>query len=1048
VRGRTQGDYVVWGTEVGVQLAKTHLIAWRPTVKQRTAFGSLLLALAFSTAAAAQPGLELEDEEGLEEEAPAEAPAEPAPAPAEPAPDTAAPAEEGAPAEEPAAVEGEAAVEGAVEGEAEVGVGAEIGADTAAPVAEPAADTGDSGEILVTGTRIKRSQSFAPSAPVEVIDRKQLEYSGATNLADVVQYLTVAQGQGSQGGSAAGPATAVDLRGLGAGATLVLINGRRTNPTGAGLVGAHYQDVGVVPLAAVERIEILKAGASAIYGADAVGGVINVITRKNFDGLRLQLDGQTTQEFDHGEWTGSAAFGAMGERSRVLVGTSYNRRSALHAGEREFTEGYLISTQGFPGSYLVGTMVMPDPNCEMVEGSRLVPGATGAPVCGFDYRDYTDFFGNQERINAMGTGEYDLTDHLMLFGEIIVSRFRGDTVTSPTYPIPPAFPVVPADHIDNPFGVPVAFIGRPRGREAGFPRNTTSDDVFRGVVGFKGDFEDAGADTVFESWEWELYTMMGISRYRLSTLDSLREPFVEAINSCNDPTDLTGCFNPFYSSQLGTGTPNSQAVIDSFSGEQVVMADHALQTYNAGMSGGLFELPGGDLGIAFGGEIRHEWRTSLLDHDSNELRYAFLLGNDDASAERDVYSGYLELRWPFYDGIELQTAARIERYTDTDSTPISPFVGLTLIPAEIGGRENAPGAFRRLQLRGTASQAFRAPTIFNTFPGCSTLPVPLRIPPTATLPVYTPVRICGNPDLDPETALALSGGISWTPVDWLSLTGDYWNYNYKDRIQAESSTQIIALDDANRMMGGPGDPRVPRDPVTDAVAEVRTKTVNIDGEWLTDGVDFGVMFNFDGGKFGGSEDDFGRIGLGAQGTYTLSFDVPRHQSAPRSIPANAAMMTPARTLPPADCEGNPTVNLMDMDPSNNGSPTDSCSVLGKRNSGNSANAIPVWRVNFPLIWTISDHSASVIGHYISGVEDDVEPNPDGSFDEIDAWFTLDLQYGYTLREVIGEELSLRVGCYNVFNKFPPPVNGLAASFEAELHDPRGRMFYARLASQF
>jgi outer membrane receptor protein involved in Fe transport len=1022
-------------------------------VKQRTAFGSLvlLLALAFSTAAAAQPGLDLEDEEGLEEEAPAEAPAEPAaPAPEEPAPpEGAAPVEgEAAPAPD-GAVEGEAAVEGAVEGEAEVGAGAELGAETAAPVAEPAADSGDSGEILVTGTRIKRSQSFAPSAPVEVIDRKQLEYSGATNLADVVQYLTVAQGQGAQGGSANGPATAVDLRGLGAGATLVLINGRRTNPTGAGLVGAHYADIGVVPLAAVERIEILKAGASAIYGADAVGGVVNVITRKNFDGLRLQWDGQATQEFDHGEYTGSAAFGAMGERSRVMVSTAYNRRSELHAGEREFSEGYLISTQGFPGTYLVGAMPNPDPNCTMVEGSLIVPGATGSPVCGFDYRDYTSFFGNQERVNAMGTGEYDLTDHLMLFGEIVVSRFRGDTVTSPTFPIPPTFPQVPADHIDNPFMGAVGFIGRPRGREAGFPRNTTSDDVFRGVIGLKGDFEDAAEDTVFESWEWELYTMMGISRYRLTTLDSLREPFVEALNSCNDTTDLSRCFNPFYTSQLGTGTPNSQAVIDSFSGEQVVQADHALQTYNAGMSGGLFEMPGGDLGLAFGGEIRHEWRTSLLDHDSNELRYAFLFGNDDATAERDVYSGYLELRWPFYDGIELQTAGRIERYTDTDSTPISPFVGLTLMPGEIMGRENAPGALRRLQLRGSASQAFRAPTIYNTFPGCSTLPTPLTIPPGAALPTYTPVRICGNPDLDPETALALAGGISWTPIDWLSLTGDYWNYNYKDRIQAESATQAIANDFALRGLGMPGDPRVihpPDDPMS--VSEVRTKSINVDGDWMTDGIDFGLMFNFDGGKFGGNEDDFGRISLGAQGTYTLSFEVPRHQLSPRTIPANAATMTPAMTLPPADCDGSPAVDF-DMDPNNNTlNDTDSCSVVGKRNANNAANAIPVWRVNFPLIWAISDHSASVIGHYISSVEDDVTPNPDGSFDTIDAWFTLDLQYGYTLRDVIGEELSLRVGCYNVLNQFPPKVNGLAAAFEAELHDPRGRMFYARLASQF
>jgi hypothetical protein len=265
----------------------------------------------------------------------------------------------------------------------------------------------------------------------------------------------------------------------------------------------------------------------------------------------------------------------------------------------------------------------------------------------------------------------------------------------------------------------------------------------------------------------------------------------------------------------------------------------------------------------------------------------------------------------------------------------------------------------------------------------------------------------------------------------------------------ESASQIIALDNALTTMGMAGDPRVVHDPAMPmAVSEVITKAINVDGEWKTDGVDFGLMFNFHGGQFGGSEDDWGRITLGTQGTYTLSFDVPRHQLSPRSIPANAAAGTPAMTLPPADCEGSSAVDF-DMDPNNNSqNDTDSCSVLGKRNANNAANAIPVLRVNFPLIYAISDHSVSAIAHYISGVEDDVQPNPDGSFDEIDAWFTLDLQYGYTLRDVIGEELSIRVGCYNVLNQFPPEVNGLAAAFEEELHDPRGRMFYGRIASQF
>ena len=999
---------------------------------RRISLLTLWLALGPSAIAAAQPATDPfapEAPTAPEAEPPAaEAPETPAPeaAPEEPAAD--ASAEIPPPPEEPAA-----------------DASAEIPPPPPeeAPV-EAAPAQSDADEIVVTGSRIRRPTSFGQSAPVDVIDRKQLEYSGASNLADVVQHLTVAQGSGV----GAGPSVAVNLRGLGDGATLLLINGRRSNPTGTSILGATFADLSVIPLAAVERVEILKAGASAIYGADAVGGVINVITRKNYDGARFELDGQTTEEFDHREGTGSFAFGSTSDRSRVLLAGSYFQRSELLVSDRDFTKGRYISTQGFPGTFLVGAMTSPDAACDTVAGSAVRPGTTGMPVCGFDYREYTALLGNAERVNAMGSAEYDLTNHTTAFGELNISRYRGDAVTSPALPIP-AFPLVPADHIDNPFPGMASFIGRPRGAEAPEMRNTSADDSFRGVLGLKGDFEGIGEDTLFSSWEWELYSMMGISRGRASYLDTLTEPFLEALNSCGDVSDLSGCFNPFYTSVDGTGTPNSQDVIDSFSGEQVSMSDHALQTYNAGLTGSLFELPGGDFAFALGGEIRHEWRATELDHDSNELRYAFYFGNDDNKAARDIHSAYLELSWPFYDGIELQTAGRLEHYTDTESTPISPFAGLTVTPSEIAGRDNFPEALRKLQLRGNASLAFRAPTMYESSEGCGTLPTPLRIPPSSPLPAFTPVRVCGNPEIDPETATAISGGLSWSPIDQLMLTGDYWSYDYRDRIQPENATQIVSLDDQLRMQGMAGDPRIVRNPLNDAqVLRINTKAINIDGSWVTNGIDFGLMLTFHNGQFGGSEDDWGRLSVGTQGTYTLTFDIPRHQAANRTVVTSPGPPIMSMTLPPADCEGSSAVDF-DADMNNNTvNDRDTCHVAGKRNANNAAPAVPVWRLNFPLVYTISGHSASAIGHYVSGFEDDVEPNLDGSFDDVPGVFTFDLQYGYTLEEIVGKKLTLRVGMYNVLDTEPPLVNGLSAAFEAGVHDPRGRMLYAKLSGEF
>ena len=152
----------------------------------------------------------------------------------------------------------------------------------------------------MTGSRIKQVSSFSPAAPVQVMDRKELEQTGATNVADVVTYLTVSQGSGFQGaGSQSYNTVSVNLRGLGEGATLVLLNGRRLPLSGA--YNPRDSSSSTSPRfrwSAIERIEILKGGASAIYGTDAVAGVINIITRKNFDGARLELDGQTTTRFD------------------------------------------------------------------------------------------------------------------------------------------------------------------------------------------------------------------------------------------------------------------------------------------------------------------------------------------------------------------------------------------------------------------------------------------------------------------------------------------------------------------------------------------------------------------------------------------------------------------------------------------------------------------------------------------------------------------------------------------------------------------------------
>jgi outer membrane receptor protein involved in Fe transport len=996
------------------------------------------LALLFRSAVAAQPGAPSTQQPPV---APAPGPGdldlEPTEAPSGETPPESAPEGEAPP---PTAAEAAAAADLPAE---EVPAEIEVGADVV-PV-QAAAAPEDANEMVVTGSRIKRSPELAASAPVQVIDRKALERSGATNAADVVSQLTAAQGSGYQGagsplnqGSGAVGTVLVNLRGLGSGATLVLLNGRRLVPSAGGGGTETFSDLSVIPLTAIERVEVLKGGGSAIYGADAVAGVVNVITRSTFDGVKFEADGQTTTRGDQQDLTLSGAWGARSEKGRLMIATSYFRRSPLTSDKRENGRVANVDQNGNPATFIIPGFDpanpmrtrFVDPACSMVPGSEVRHSIANGMMlpdetCTFNYSKFNSYLPKLERGNLFASAAYDLTKHTTFFSEFLFNRTRSDNLTSPAYSIPPPFLVVPATHVDNPFGRDVAVLGRPLGAAYGAQHNPYGDDTYRVVTGLRGDFADAAADTIAESWEWELTASWGTSRYTSLIPDTIRANLQAATNSCSDPSNLSNCFNPFFSAVDGTGTPNSQQVIDKFYGMMMIISEHTLHTYNGTLSGTLFDLPGGELGFALGGELRHEWRSSQLDHDANQQAYTFVVGNTDAYAKRDIFSGFLELRWPFFKGIELQTAARVEHYTDIDETTPSPFAGLTIVPAEIAGRDNTAAAFQRLQFLGQVTWAFRSPSLYQAYPGFGIAPTSLAVS-GAPVPVFTPVQAFGNPDLKPENALVITGGMKWQPIDELALLLEYWDYNYKDRIAVESSQQALANDEALRaMMNGMSDPRVVRDPMTNAIQRVQVTQRNIHGTVRTNGIDFGGTVTLTGATFGGGMNDFGAFSLGVEGTLTLSYEFPAALAARRTVPNTA----PTRTEPPLHCDAK------------------ACEAVGSRNYQTFAPPLPRWKFNIPVGWSMNGHTITVIGHYLSGLEDDNAVQPDASLGRLPAQLILDAQYGYTIKDWIGKELTLRVGVYNIFDTLPTQTRDLNG-FETLLYDPRGTMAYAKVSATF
>jgi hypothetical protein len=215
-----------------------------------------------------------------------------------------------------------------------------------------------------------------------------------------------------------------------------------------------------------------------------------------------------------------------------------------------------------------------------------------------------------------------------------------------------------------------------------------------------------------------------------------------------------------------------------------------------------------------------------------------------------------------------------------------------------------------------------------------------------------------------------------------------------------------------------------RDP-RGALERVQITWQNLPGHVITNGIDFGGTVTLTGATFGGGANDFGAFILGAQGTLTLNYYYPRAQAALRTVPNSS----PRRQLPPLHCDES------------------QCNAVGSRNYNTFAPPLPRWRVNIPLSWAMKGHAVSVIGHYLSGIENDNAVGQDGSLAMLNAIFTFDVQYAYSIRDWFGKELSFRIGLYNVFDTLPPATrdnNG----FEALLYDPRGRMVYAKLISTF
>ena len=713
-------------------------------------------------------------------------------------------------------------------------------------------------EVVVvarTGSHIKRHAESA--SPLADYDAEALRDRAAKDIRDLVGWLPTNNGAENNSDNLTQNYTAgtanVNLRGLGVASTLVLLNGKRQVFSAVQTDdGASFVDLAaLVPLLAIDRVEILKDGASAIYGSDAVAGVANFITKQNYDGAEVQVEyrkriGNGTQRDMNIDGVFGTTFGADGS---LLMAASYLNRSSLLLGEVDWLTP---ATSGFgnPGSFNVPSQgrTVADPNCADA-GGLLQELANGNTICRFDYGPQITAVPVEERLQGYARAGWRFFANTRLWAELGYARNDVSREVSPSFPVLNT-PLVPAYHPQNPFGEEVFFQGRPYG--VGYPPevNYYQHDTVRLAFGAEG--------RLANSLAWNVSYVRAANDAVLNPRDVIAANFQAALRGfggigCDaSPTAATparpgegACrfFNPFGSAlraRAGEAGYNDPRLRDFIIGDYLGDVTSELAVLEASLSGFWGDLAGGPVGFAIGAQLRDSSIAASYDSITQQDGFAFLIGNANFGGETDVYAAYGELWLPFSERVEVTAALRVEDYGSGVGSTLDPKVTVLV------------SATPTVALRASASTSFRAPSTFQTEGVQTNFVNILDFDGSRT---FAGRRTVGDPNLQPETSTAFNVGGTWQPRANIEVDLDYWSYSFKDVLRKDNAQAIV---NAN-----PFDPRIERTSAG-TIAIVNVAFINADAIDAA-GIDFGARGDF--------ETRWGTLSPFLEGVFMLSYDV-------------------------------------------------------------------------------------------------------------------------------------------------------------------------------
>lgn len=634
--------------------------------------------------------------------------------------------------------------------------------------AEPSqSDTTELQKIEVTGSHIKRTDMEGPS-PIVVLSREDLLASGASTVSAALRGLTLNNGVtfDEKYTSSFSPGSAsFNLRGLGEDTTLVLVNGRRLPKYSfASELTDSFVDLNSIPLGAVERIEILTDGASAVYGSDAIAGVVNIILRDNIEGHDTNVQYNTSAQGDASETLLGYATGMQGDKTRFTFVFNYLNREELGLADRKFSENGDHTDKAGGADFTSPTF--PQANVLDENGDMLAFNGF------YNFNQDFSMIPATERLGAFADFNYEINSELDFVIELMTSRVNTDFNFSPAdvWGFEDGV-VVPAGQAFNTFtddlGNPIDVYPYWRMSELGRRTINTETNSYRLVTGLEG---------VTENWDWDVGLNISRSESKVSGENYVnRQALITAIE--NDQ------INPF-----GTSA-NSATALNSIRTKLSRDGTSELSGIDAKGATEIFEMEAGPVGVAIGGG---RYEESLSDQPKGDLAAGEILGQGSTSSEgeRDFSVLFAEFSVPVMEELEMQLAARYENYSDFGSTT-NPKLALRYQPMS------------QLVFRGSWGTGFRAPSLAEMYLGESVdLPFlvdDVRCAATGSAdacnPSQYPVVYSGNPDLKPEKSTSFNLGTVVEPIKDLFFSLDYFNIRHTDVI--DNNAQLIIDNEGN-----------------------------------------------------------------------------------------------------------------------------------------------------------------------------------------------------------------------------------------------------------